>query len=152
MLNSNPNPPEGRLTPASTSFGRLAGIDALTGGFEPFDWRVLGRVLAGFETMTWEDENAPGGSGFRPRDLLRAITRPPWYSRQAGFGMSARRHGRGRPADRVGVGPPTYTNPARRHWRVGPPTCPHPARRLHRRPRVATRTAAERFRCCEIVK
>ena len=69
------NPPEGRLIPASTSFGRLAGIDALTGGFESFDWRVLDRVLAGFETMTWEDENALGGSGFRPRDLLRATSR-----------------------------------------------------------------------------
>ena len=68
----NPNPPEGRLIPASTSFGRLAGIGSLTGGFGSFDWRVLGRVLAGFETMTWEDENALGGSGFRPRDLLRA--------------------------------------------------------------------------------
>ena len=52
---SNPNPPEGRLIPASTSFGRLAGIGSLTGGFRSFDWRVLGRVLAGFETMTWED-------------------------------------------------------------------------------------------------
>ena len=51
----NPNPPEGRLIPASTSFGRLAGIDALTGGFRSFDWWVLGRVLAGFKTMTWED-------------------------------------------------------------------------------------------------
>ena len=70
----SPNPPEGRLIPASTSFGRLAGIDALTGGFWFFDWRVLGRVLAGFETMTWEDENALGGSGFRPRDLLRVIS------------------------------------------------------------------------------
>ena len=70
----NPNPPEGRLIPASTSFGRLAGIGSLTGGFRSFDWRVLGRVLAGFETMTWEDENALGGSGFRPRDLLRVIS------------------------------------------------------------------------------
>ena len=77
----SPNPPEGRLIPTSTSLGRLAGIGSLTGGFGFFDWRVLGRVLAGFETMTWEDENALGGSGFYPRDLRRATTRPPWRFR-----------------------------------------------------------------------
>ena len=52
-----------------------------------------------------------GGSGFRPRDLLRAIIRLPWYSRHADF------------ADSV------Y--------------------RLCRRPRVTTRTAADRFRSAE---
>ena len=41
----NPNPPEGRLIPASTSFGRLAGIGSLTGGFWVGDWRVLDRRL-----------------------------------------------------------------------------------------------------------
>lgn len=70
----SPNPPEGQLIPASTSFGRLAGIGSLTGGFGFFDWRVLCRVLAGFETMTLGDENVRGGSDFHPRYLLRVIS------------------------------------------------------------------------------
>ena len=74
LMYGHPNPPEGRLIPASTSFGRLAGIDALTGGFRSFDWRVLGRVLAGFKTMTLGDENVRGGSDFHPRCLLRVIS------------------------------------------------------------------------------
>ena len=32
-VNGHPNPPEDRLTPASTSFGQLAGIGLTTGGF-----------------------------------------------------------------------------------------------------------------------
>ena len=55
--------------------------------------------------------------------------------------MSACRYGRGRPADRVGVGALTCTNPACRSGCVSPPTCPHPARRLRRRPRVTTLSA-----------
>ena len=73
---------------------------------------------------------------YRCRDLLRAITRPPWHSRRAGSGKSARRYGRGRPADKVGVGALTCANQACRLWRVSPPTYPYPARRLCRRSRV----------------
>ena len=139
---SNPNSPEGRLISASTSFGRLAGIGSLTGGFGFFDWRVLDRVLAGFETMTWEDENALGGSGFRPRDLLRTITRPPWRFRYTGFGKLVYRLGWGRSTDRGRVGIPTCPNSVYRLARLGLPTHTHSVYRLCRRPRVATRTAA----------
>ena len=142
------NPPEGRLIPASTRFGRLAGIGSLTGGFGSFDWRVLGRVLAGFETMTWEDENALGGSGFRPRDLLRAITRPPWRFRYAGFGKSVYRLGWGRYTDRVRVGIPTCPNSVYRLARLGLPTHTHSVYRLCRRPRATPRTAVDCFRRC----
>ena len=85
----SPNPPEAQLTPASTSFGRLAGIDALTGGFESFDWRVLGRALAGFETMTWEDENALGGSG--PSTVSRSHN----HGSAEGITVGRRPHNRG---------------------------------------------------------
>lgn len=37
------NPPEGRLIPASASFGQLADIGPLTGGFWVEYWQVLKR-------------------------------------------------------------------------------------------------------------
>ena len=89
MLCRASNPPEGRLIPSSGSFGRLAGIGSLTGGFESFDWRVLGRVLAGFETMTWEDENALGGSG--PSTVSRSHN----HGSGKGITVGRRPHNRG---------------------------------------------------------
>ena len=140
--NSNPNPPEGRLIPASTSFGRLAGIDALTDGFGSFDWRVLGRVLAGFETMTWEDENALGGPGFRPRDLLRATPDP-----LGDFGIPA---SGSRSTDSGGVGIPTCPNPVYRLAGLGLPTHTHSVYRLCRRPRATPRIVAGAFSLVQV--
>ena len=77
----------------------------------------------------------------QPHGLLRAITRLPLHSRQAGFWKSARRYGRGRPADRVGVGALTYASLAGRPGHVGPPRCPRSASRHCRRPRAEALSA-----------
>ena len=49
--------------------------------------------------MTSGDENALGGSDFRPRDLLRATTRPPWRFRSTDLGVSVDRLGVPRSTD-----------------------------------------------------
>ena len=61
----------------------------------------MGRVLAGFETMTWGGENALGGSAFHSRDLLRATTRPPWRFRSTNSADSVYRLGLPRSTDFV---------------------------------------------------
>ena len=81
---------EVRLKLASTSFGRLAGIDALTGGV-----------------------------GFSRRGLLRATSQPPWRSWYIGIGMSGYRLGRGRSTDKGRIGRPTYPNLVYRLARFG---------------------------------
>ena len=67
---------------------------------------------------------------YRPRDLLRAITRPPWRFRYTGFGKSGYRLGWGRSTDRVRVGIPTYPNPVYRLARLGLPTHTHSVDRV----------------------
>ena len=79
---------------------------------------------------------------YRPRDLLLAITRPPWRFRYIGFGKSVYRLGWGRSTDRVRVGIPTYPNPVYRLARLGIPTDTHSVYRHCRCPRVMTGTAA----------